>query len=190
MATGEMPMDHASDTAAIAPRANAEPLRADDVVAALRARRPAAGAGRAASDQAANAQKLCHATIDMLAAIAADPELGPRVACADTTVDVHLIDAAEPASFAMLLDRTPIEALDGATGEAEITVYLTAADLRAIWAGELRPAIAITDGRLGYEGPVRKLLRVLPIMLCFSDAFAGALGDSAPTAPPRSEEGR
>jgi hypothetical protein len=75
----------------------------------------------------------------------------------------------------MLLDRNPVELVEGSYPDAEVKLYMTADDLAAFWSGQLHAAIAITDGRIGYRGPVRKVLRVLPIVRRQSARFADEL---------------
>jgi hypothetical protein len=130
------------------------------------------GTGRSATVASArDIEQLRDATLATLRELAADPVLGPRLALAATTVEVHIIDAPDPTCFSLLLDRAPVEPVDGSYPEAEVKLYLTAGDLAAFWIGELHVAIAITDGRIGYQGPVRKTLRILPLVRRYAESF-------------------
>ena len=144
------------------------PPQADAVIERLRATERAADAA-VASDLA----ELIEGARRALDELAADADLGPRLALADSSVEVRIVGVAEPTCFSMLMDRQPAEFLNGPYPDAEVRLYMTAADLAEFWAGRLHVAIAIADGRIGYEGPVRKVLRVLPLVRRYAREVAG-----------------
>lgn len=88
--------------------------------------------------------------------------LDDRVARAPTTVTLRLAD--EPDCVCTLrLDRVPIEVIEGAAdGECELSI--TSVDLERIWSLDFHLPIAIARGRVRVSGPVRKFLRVVPIL--------------------------
>ncbi|MHB8690470.1 MAG: hypothetical protein ACYDHH_04425 [Solirubrobacteraceae bacterium] len=120
---------------------------------------------------AGKVEAIFAATHLVLAELIGDEVYGERLALAGTTVEINLVDAPSPTAFSMLLDRHPVELVEGSYPDAEVKLYMTADDLAAFWSGELHAAIAITDGRIGYRGPVRKVLRVLPIVRRQSERF-------------------
>jgi hypothetical protein len=134
---------------------------------ARRAESPPAGAGKV--------EAIFAATHVVLAELIGHEVYGERLALAGTTVEINLVDAPSPTAFSMLLDRNPVELVEGSYPDAEVKLYMTADDLAAFWSGHLHAAIAITDGRIGYRGPVRKVLRVLPIVRRQSARFAHQL---------------
>jgi hypothetical protein len=147
-----------------------EVLDADVALERLLARRaesPPADAGKV--------QAIFAATHRVLAELVGDEVYGERLALAATTVEINLVDGRSPTAFSMLLDRSPVELVEGSYPDAEVRLYMTADDLAAFWSGELHAAIAITDGRIGYRGPVRKVLRVLPIVRRQSERFTQQL---------------
>ena len=63
----------------------------------------------------------------------------------------------------LLLDRTPIEVAEGAAdGEAQLSI--ASVDLERIWSRDFHLSIAIARGRATVSGPIRKFLRVVPIL--------------------------
>jgi hypothetical protein len=109
-----------------------------------------------------------------------DAELSERMSFADTVVHIHYTDL--PASqdvCTVWLDRTPIGGEVGAIGQPEIELYATAGVFMDLFAGRVALPIAIVRGDVEYRGPVRKFLRVVPILSSFDfDMFR----DSPPIA--------
>ena len=63
----------------------------------------------------------------------------------------------------LLLDRTPVEVLEGAH-DAECELTIASVDLKRLWSEELYLPMAIASGRVRTDGPVRKLVLVWPIL--------------------------
>lgn len=99
---------------------------------------------------------------DTVAASADDELLSRRLALADTTVRIQLADEDDLA-VTLMLDRTPIEVLDGA-GDAEVALTIASIDLDRLWLEDFHLPMAIVRGRVQPHGPVRKFLRVMPIV--------------------------
>ncbi len=91
-----------------------------------------------------------------------DPELCRVLARAKTTVRIELAD--DPGLHAtLLLDRNPIEVAD-ADLPAEIELTIVSVDLARLYSPDFHLAMAIQRGRVRYSGPVRKFLRVTPVV--------------------------
>ena len=108
-----------------------------------------------------------------LEAVATDPELGARMAVADTTVELCAYDAPAEVFNAFFLDLT-----DGrlglevnTTAEPAVRVHVAVKDLARIWLGQAELAILIAEGEAAYEGPVRLFLRVTPVLRHAIDTF-------------------
>ena len=112
----------------------------------------------------------------LIRTVADDPAAGARVALADTTVRIKLSGGAGYA-FTLYLDREPVE-LGEAESDAEIVLAMTAPQLEQLTRGELALAMEIAHGRIAYSGPVRKFLRVIPILRA---AGRDWLADGAPS---------
>jgi hypothetical protein len=93
----------------------------------------------------------------------ADERIGQRLANSHTSVLFHITDA-EPLTFTLRLDRVPIEADAGEHGDPEVVVYGTADALSRVFLGRDHMALMIARRELEFEGPVRKVLRAVPIM--------------------------
>jgi phospholipid/cholesterol/gamma-HCH transport system ATP-binding protein len=109
----------------------------------------------------AESERVLNEFVAALERVAADPEISKRLALADTTVEFVLADDPD-LSATLLLDRTPIEVADG--GEAEVRLDIASFDLGQLWSQEFQLPMAIARGRVRAAGPVRKFLRVVPIL--------------------------
>ena len=117
-----------------------------------------------ARDQAAQSLEHFGSTV----AASADNELlSRRLALADTTVRIDLADE-EDLSLTLLLDRTPVEVVDGST-EAEVSITIASIDLGRLFTEDFHLPMAIARGRVLPRGPVRKFLRVMPIVRGLDD---------------------
>ena len=139
-------------------------LQADDVVEQLLNLKPGPDVAGEAEVEA-----LVDRTREIIAGLAADPVLGDRLALADCAAEVHIVGAAEPSSFTLLFDRRPVGFEYGPCPDAVVKLFMTPDTLAAFCAGQLHVPIAISDGLVGYEGPVRKLLRVLPLIRRYAE---------------------
>jgi hypothetical protein len=116
----------------------------------------------------------------LIRAVTDDSAAGARAALADTTVRIKLSDGD---AVTLFLDREPVE-LGTLEYDAEIALAMTASQLEQLIRGELALAMEIAHGRIVYSGPVRKFLRIIPILRRVArDWLAGP--DHA--APPRVE---
>jgi hypothetical protein len=96
----------------------------------------------------------------LVRAVVDDSAAGARAALADTTVRIDLSDGY---AVTLFLDREPVE-LDTAEYDAEIALAMTTPQLEQLIRGELALAMEIAHGRIAYSGPVRKFLRIVPIL--------------------------
>lgn len=107
--------------------------------------------------------------LDMLRGLftaAANGHASQRASRAQTTVTIHVAqpDGSAPAPLAYLaLDRDPV-VVEPAGAEAEVDLILTREDLAALLAGDLHLALAIARGDVTFRGPVRKFLRITPVL--------------------------
>lgn len=81
---------------------------------------------------------------------------------ADTTLTITLADELD-LSLTLLLDRDPVDVVDG-EADAEARMWIASVDLERIWSRDFFLAMAITKGRVRMEGPIRKFLRVVPML--------------------------
>jgi hypothetical protein len=93
-----------------------------------------------------------------------DPAVARRLG--ESGIVVRIDVAGDPAESAtLLLDRIPAEVAIGPPAYREtIRLRLTGADLAAFWRHDVSLPLKILSGEIAYEGQVRRLLRVMPIL--------------------------
>jgi hypothetical protein len=117
---------------------------------------PVTGAARLHSEQAL--ERFC----DAMELAAGDPRLSHALARANTTVRLELADDDDLA-VALLLDRNPIEVVDGDT-RCDVELSIASVDLDRLCSPDFHLAMAIARGRVQYQGDVRRFLRVTPVV--------------------------
>lgn len=98
---------------------------------------------------------------DAIEAASRDERLSHVLGRADTTVRIELAD--DPGlAVTLLLDRQPIEVVDAQ--DAEIHMKIISVDLARLYSPDFHLAMSIVRGRVTYTGPVRKFLRISPVV--------------------------
>ncbi len=90
-----------------------------------------------------------------------DPRLCERLGAAQTSMHVHLSDTA---GATLWLEGTNVKAEPRIVGNAEVEMWGTPEQFVAMIRREQHMAMLIADGELEYAGPVRKFLRIVPIL--------------------------
>ena len=106
-------------------------------------------------------QRLAEITAEWFRSGAQDAHLASRLASADTTLHLHFGDGA---GATIHLDRTPLQAEPQIVGTAEVEMHLTPEQMVGLIRRERQMAMSILDGDIEVHGPVRKFLRVVPIL--------------------------
>jgi phospholipid/cholesterol/gamma-HCH transport system ATP-binding protein len=152
-------------------------------------------AGRATTHDSAvtQARRTAEAALDRFQAIidaaARNERVGRRLAQARTSVRIELAD--EPDLFLTLLMDGKTIAATRADVPAEIELSLSSVDLERTRSEDFNLSMAIARGRVQVAGPVRKFLRVMPIVRRLPDPTEaeaeGRLPPGAPTNGARSD---
>jgi hypothetical protein len=125
-----------------------------------------AALGGAVSSDGAAARTYTEAALDRftaaMRAAASDERLSEVLARAKTTVWVQLADEPD-LGVTLLLDRNPVEIVDGHT-DTEVEIAIVSADLDRLYSPEFHLPMAIARGRVRYTGHVRKFLQVTPVI--------------------------
>jgi hypothetical protein len=137
-----------------------------------------------ATMEGSEAQRMAAMTAAFFERAGDEPELSERMGFAQTTVHIHFEDADGSAGCTIWLDRSPIAAEVGIVGEAEIELFGPSRRFMGLVTGEEAMAIVIARGDITYTGPVRKFLRVVPILRSFDfEAFRGSVRPKDETIP-------
>lgn len=109
-------------------------------------------------------QTMADQTAEFFLQAAHDERLGDRLTLANTTVHIHYTDTV---GVTLRLDVQPIEAEPRIIGTAEVELWGSADKFLAYARGEKHLAMAIMHGEVEWTGPVRKFLRIMPILRSF-----------------------
>jgi hypothetical protein len=146
----------------------------------LREQGIARGTWLAASPELSHARQVTERTLNDFALTvesgAHEHGLSDRLKLADTTINITLADEPD-LSVTLLLDRSPIGVVDGIV-DAEAHIWIASMDLTRIWSPDFYLSMAITKGRLRVEGPVRKFLRIVPILRVLSGTYLEIVAQS------------
>jgi hypothetical protein len=117
------------------------------------------------ADGTAAARAYCEQALERfcqsMETAANDPRLSTVLSRANTSVRIQLADEPDLA-VTLLLDRDPIEVVDRA--DAEISMQIISVDLARLYSPDFHLSMSIVRGRVRYKGPVRKFLRVSPVV--------------------------
>lgn len=140
------------------------------------------------------AQAVFDAFRDIMGSAADHPELSHRLAGADVVLNVHLRDSPQELTLALHLDRTPIAVSQGAEPQAEVDLWIDTNDVLRFWTGDVHLAMLVLNREVETRGPIRKVLRVVPIARRLVAEFQRSahdqgLVDAGTRAPTTTREG-
>ena len=94
--------------------------------------------------------------------VAADTEVGPKLASADIDLQVYYSDPDAKVLIRMHGDNIEVE--DGADNEdADVKLFMPADIGDRYWRGEYNLAVGLAKGQVRAKGPVNKILRLVPL---------------------------
>ncbi len=94
--------------------------------------------------------------------VAADTEVGPKLATADIDLQVYYSDPDAKVLIRMHGDNIEVE--DGAENEdADVKLFMPADIGDKYWRGEYNLAVGLAKGQVRAKGPVNKILRLVPL---------------------------
>lgn len=93
-----------------------------------------------------------------------DPSIAARVSAAAIRVRIELTDAPEQVVHLLFDRREPTVTVDAPPEPPTVRLVLDSADLDALLSEGSHLPMAILAGQVTFEGAVRKLLRVMPIL--------------------------
>lgn len=126
----------------------------------------AKGQWLAATPEGSRARFEAERTLDGMAKIfegaAGDPEVTSRLCLANTRITITLADEPD-LSVTLDLRKPPVEVFDGVV-DSDSHMWIASVDLNRMWSPDFHLPLAIANGRVRVSGPVRKFLRITPIL--------------------------
>jgi SCP-2 sterol transfer family len=95
--------------------------------------------------------------------IMADPELGPRFKQADTVVRYEYSDPESSITVRLRDGEGDDVELGDSAREPEVTMTMAADTAHRFWLGEVNVTVALARGQIKAQGPVAKILRLVPL---------------------------
>jgi putative sterol carrier protein len=97
--------------------------------------------------------------------ITTDPELRPKFVAAATSFRANYHDPECTISLVTTVDPPVVKSGDAAKAEdVEVDMFMSADDAHKFWLGELNIPMALARRRVKVEGPIGKLLKMLPAL--------------------------
>jgi hypothetical protein len=124
-------------------------------------RKHGGGGGDGTASARAYTESALERFCEAIEAASRDESLSHVLGRANTTVRIELADDPSLA-ITLLLDRQPIEVVDAQ--DAEIQMKIISVDLARLYSPDFHLAMSIARGRVTYTGPVRKFLRISPVV--------------------------
>ena len=110
-----------------------------------------------------DAQEVYDTVGKMFASVAADEELGPKFRKANTIVQ-YAYTEPEATITVRLQEGRPGDVDFGETEmEPEVTMRMKADTAHRFWLGEVNVTMAIARGEIKPQGPVSKILKLVPL---------------------------
>jgi phospholipid/cholesterol/gamma-HCH transport system ATP-binding protein len=117
---------------------------------------------RATSEARTQAERSLRRFSDAIEAASEDEHIAQRLGLAGTTIRIELADEPDLA-ITLALEEATVDVGPGSR-PTEVEMVLSSVDLERLWSGDFNLAMAIARGRVRTNGPVRKFLRVMPIV--------------------------
>lgn len=99
----------------------------------------------------------------LIVGVLSDKELGPRFSSADTVVRYEHFDPEATITVSLRDPGDPHVEFGPSLLEPEVTMRMAADVAHRFWLGQVNVALALTRGQIEAEGPVDKLLRLMPL---------------------------
>jgi putative sterol carrier protein len=95
--------------------------------------------------------------------IVADPELGPRFRQADTIVRYEYSDPESAITVRLQEGEGEDVEFGDPAREPEVTMTMAADTAHKFWLGEVNVTVALARGQIKANGPVAKILKLVPL---------------------------
>ena len=135
---------------------------------------------RTTSEARLQAQGSLERFSDAIEAAIEDEQIARKLGQAETTLRIELAD--EPDLSVTLALHEDGVSVGAGTHSAEVNLVLSSVDLERLWSRDFNLAMAIARGRVRVNGPVRKFLRVMPIIRQLGPLENGAVNGTTAKA--------
>lgn len=123
-------------------------------------------------------ERVVEASRAAIEELVGDAGVSNRLALVPAVIELAVSDPGAP-PLTLMFDAAPVAALTGRGASVpDVRVTLSAGQLDAVWTGGLPLAVAMLRGEVTYEGPVRKLLRVVPILRQIGPRYSELLANA------------
>jgi hypothetical protein len=95
--------------------------------------------------------------------LAADPELGPKFRKANTILRYEYSDPDAVITLRLQDDQPGDVDFGESAMEPEVTMAMAADTAHAFWLGEVNVTVALARGQIKANGPVAKILKLVPL---------------------------
>lgn len=95
--------------------------------------------------------------------LAADPELGPKFRKANTILRYEYSDPEATITLRLQDDQPGDVDFGESDMEPEVTMSMAADTAHAFWLGEVNVTVALARGQIKANGPVAKILKLVPL---------------------------
>jgi hypothetical protein len=106
---------------------------------------------------------------------AADEELGPRLAEANTILQLRLRDPDAVVTVKVLAAEERQVDLGDTTLRPEVVLAMDADVAHGLWLGTVNITVALARGHIVAQGPVAKVLKVVPLMRLLAPRYRALL---------------
>jgi putative sterol carrier protein len=95
-------------------------------------------------------------------AAAEHPEVGPKMAAADITLQVYYSDPESTVTVRFHEPKLTVED-GGDDSSADVKLFMPADTADKYWRGEYNLAVGLAKGQVKAKGPVNKILKLVPL---------------------------
>ena len=95
-------------------------------------------------------------------AAAEHPEVGPKMAAADITLQMYYADPPSKLTVRFQEPKLTVED-DSEDTDADVKLYMPADLADKYWRGEYNLAVGLAKGQVKAKGPVNKILKLVPL---------------------------
>ncbi len=110
-----------------------------------------------------SAQDLYDTIGRLLVDLAADPEMGPKFRKANTIVRYEHFDPEAVITVRLMEDEPGDVDFGDSALEPEVRMTMAADTAHSFWLGQVNVTVALARGQIKAEGPVAKILKLVPL---------------------------